>query len=140
MVQYQQRYQKDKRDLATFDFMVKISRVRSAERRRSRSEIGIDIVAEDPRLIEVEAVSRDKRSLEINSLIFGACSSAEVTYPPETLLPRAELLPLLCAASLKRGSFLVGSGGPLTLCDLMSTTTSSSLGNSDGREEGEEPT
>ena len=46
-----------------FGFIVNISNVRSVERRRSRSEMGLDKVAVEARLIDVDAVSRDKRSL-----------------------------------------------------------------------------
>jgi hypothetical protein len=44
-------------------FIVNMSSVRSVDRRRSRSEIGLDKVAVEARLIDVDAVSRDKRSL-----------------------------------------------------------------------------
>lgn len=47
----------------TFGCMVNMSSVRCVESRRSRSEIGIDKVLEDPRLMEVDAVSCDNRSL-----------------------------------------------------------------------------
>lgn len=43
--------------------MVKMSNVRSVARRRSRSDIGLEIVAVEARLIDVDAVSREKRSL-----------------------------------------------------------------------------
>ena len=44
-------------------FIVKISRVRSVESRRSRSDIGCDNVCVDARLIEVEVVCWENRSL-----------------------------------------------------------------------------
>ena len=50
----------------TLGFMVKMSSVRCVASRRSRSEIGIDRVVEDPRLMDVDAVSRDERSLASN--------------------------------------------------------------------------
>lgn len=41
----------------TFGVMVKMSSVRVAESRRSKSDMGIDIVVDDPRFIDVNAVS-----------------------------------------------------------------------------------
>lgn len=53
------------------------------------------------------------------------------TYPPEALLPRAELLVLGAASTLKRVfPFNRPSTALLSLCDPMSITTSSSVSNS----------
>jgi hypothetical protein len=76
-----------------------MSSVRSVERRRSRSETGRDKVAVEARLIDVEAVSRDNRSLRklLNVVLSG---SSVPTYPLERLLARVELLALPGAVSM----------------------------------------
>jgi hypothetical protein len=48
--------------------MVNMSRVRCVERRRSKSEMGIVMVVDETLLIDVDAVSRDNRSLVVVSV------------------------------------------------------------------------
>ena len=69
-------------ELPTLGVMVKISRVRSTARRRSRSVIGMESVCVDVRLNDVLLDSREERSLAI---INGVQHTEWLTHPADTL-------------------------------------------------------
>jgi hypothetical protein len=120
----------------TLGFMVKMSSVRCVASRRSRSEIGIDRVVEDPRLMDVDAVSRDERSLASNIRCGGYMNvGRKGTHWLEKMLPRAELLSLPGAVStslVRKSPFCLPWSVPFPPCDLKSMTTSSSVSVTDG--------
>jgi len=98
---YQSSISHNNKALHTLGVIVKMSRVRCVESLFSKSVIGIDMVASDPRLIDVFAVSLESRSLQSVSGM-NVRTPFSTTYPPDTLLSRTELPALLDWKSLLR--------------------------------------